>query len=422
MYKYFLAFCLFSSILFAEQYNLNELQKLASGSNPLLKQKKYIQSIKELELNNFNSAYYPQFNIDGQFTYQSDVFKLPINLPPQFNIGIPDVPKEQYKINLNINQLIWDGGTNSSSKEKYSIENSINSQNVDISLFKVKEIINQLYFNDLLIDMNISVLNSSVYLLDTNISQLTSLVNNGVITKSNLSLIEIELIKIKQKILELKTDKSTNRKVLSIWVGKEISDNDQLEFPDDFKNDNNLINRPEHPMFEYRNKLNDATGNLISSTLLPKIFAFVQGGFGSPNPLNFFQTGGDFYYIAGLKLIWNPFDWNNSSRKKEQLEINKEIVNTEKENFDLSLLSSLTKDRSDLRKYESLLNDDEIIIKKQQSVLNEKLSKLKNGSITSTEYLVEFNKLTQYDINLEIHKLQILQTKVNILTKTGKDF
>ena len=42
-----------------------------------------------------------------------------------------------------------------------------------------------------------------------------------------------------------------------------------------------------------------------------------------------------------------------------------------------------------------------------------------NGSITATDYLTELNSETQEKINLETHKIQALQAKINYLTLKG---
>ena len=51
--------------------------------------------------------YWPQATLNGKATWQSEVTTLPIELP---NLDIPTVPKDQYAVNLDINQLIYDGG------------------------------------------------------------------------------------------------------------------------------------------------------------------------------------------------------------------------------------------------------------------------------------------------------------------------
>jgi len=60
---------------------------------------------KEFQLNtqNLNTNYLPSLNLNGQASYQSDVTHINISLP---GVSIPSVSKDQYKINLNLEQLV----------------------------------------------------------------------------------------------------------------------------------------------------------------------------------------------------------------------------------------------------------------------------------------------------------------------------
>ena len=118
-------------------------------------------------------------------------------------------------------------------------------------------------------------------------------------------------------------------------------------------------------------------------------------------------------------MQWTPFDWFNNSRKQEILEINKSFVNIEKENFDKNLKISLIKDSEDIEKYNMLITRDEDISSRQKLIVAEYFSKLKNNTITITDFLNQFNQQTQTEISLKLHKLQKLNALINLLTKSG---
>jgi len=412
---------MFSHSIFAEKLDLATCYKKATEASPLYKQKMMYESINMLENQNLTSNYYPQFNIDGQATYQSDVFKLPLNLPPTlpFTLDIPTIPQGQYRVNLNINETIWDGGLTSYSKDKANYDNLSNKQSVEVNLFKIKDIINQLFFTDFILTKNIHVLQSLKTTLDSNFKQMESLISNGVALKSSRDGIQIEIFKTNQKIEELKRDKIAARNMLGKWIGSDVTLETELTIPEINNYQVSKYNRPEYELFDLKSKQTETGENLLSAQLMPKFAAFFQAGYGAPNQLNFFKTKGSWYYLAGLKMLWTPFDWSTSQKKREELELSRQIIDSEKGNFDLSLHISTIKDESDIKKFDETIRQDDAIINLQLEVVREKLSKLTNGTITSTEYITELNNLTQYQINKELHIIQQLNAKVNLLTKTG---
>ena len=49
----------------------------------------------------------PQFSLSGKATYQSDITRLPVEIP---NLDIKTAPKDQYQVMLEVQQTLWDGG------------------------------------------------------------------------------------------------------------------------------------------------------------------------------------------------------------------------------------------------------------------------------------------------------------------------
>jgi len=65
------------SVIFADQITLKECLKKAETNIPLKNQFEFYKSSTDKELINYNSNWLPKFQIEGQGTYQSDVFQLP---------------------------------------------------------------------------------------------------------------------------------------------------------------------------------------------------------------------------------------------------------------------------------------------------------------------------------------------------------
>mgnify|MGYP000917990567 FL=1 len=84
----------------------------------------------------------------------------------------------------------------------------------------------------------------------------------------------------------------------------------------------------------------------------------------------------------------------------------------------LTAINLLQNDR-DIQKYEALLDEDKEIMALQKVVVEESYSQLNNGIITSTQYLMEVNSAMRAEINMKIHELSLIKSKIDLLTNSG---
>ena len=197
----FIVFWLFTASINAQNIDIQFCYQKALANYPLSSQKESIRSIGELKIKSLNTNYLPQVNINGQLSYQSDVTKIPIKLPL---ISTPEASKDMYKASLDINQLIWDGGMISAQKNFEDISTQDEQQNLETELYKLKESVNLFYFNILMLQQNTDLLEISKKDIQTKLFKIVSGVKNGMLTESNADNLRAEIIKIDQKIIEIK--------------------------------------------------------------------------------------------------------------------------------------------------------------------------------------------------------------------------
>jgi len=171
-------------------------------------------------------------------------------------------------------------------------------------------------------------------------------------------------------------------------------------------------NRPELKLFDLQNNQIEISKTIVSKNNLPKVNAFGQAGYGKPG-LNMLDNSFQPFYIAGLKANWNVFDWNKSKAEKQALAVSSDLVLTEKETFLLNNKLQLQELESEIHKTEAVLSTDLDIITLRESVVKSADSQLKNGVITSSEYLVEFTNLYEAKINQRLHEIQLALSKAN---------
>ncbi len=95
---------------------LEECYRQTIATYPLKNDKRLVKDISALKIENLNLNYLPRFDLSAQATYQSDVTMIEIDLPLP-NIELPKAPKDQYKVSMDISQVIYDGGATKRQKE-----------------------------------------------------------------------------------------------------------------------------------------------------------------------------------------------------------------------------------------------------------------------------------------------------------------
>ena len=116
-------------------------------------------------------------------------------------------------------------------------------------------------------------------------------------------------------MISIKSDRAALFSMLSEWIGKELSEQTVFIIPESPDTIEPMrINRPEFGLFESQHNLLEAQYGISNINRTPKIWAFAQGGIGQPNPMNFFEVDPQGYYILGIQLNWDIYDWGNTSR------------------------------------------------------------------------------------------------------------
>ena len=391
----------------------------AKELSPLKKQELLNKSIHELNYKNSGSSYLPKLFINGKASYQSEVITIPgLSLVPEF----PIIPKEQFNVSINLHQNIYDGGLSKHSRQIDESQLFISEMDLETQLYRLNETINSIYFNILNLQEGLKILNKSLENLASQKKLIESRVKNGVILESNLFNIEKQILTIEQEIISLVSDRNGMYTMLSEWIGQDVTNKTILLIPDSPGMDETLnINRPEMGLFESQRNLLDAQYGISNINRTPKIWAFAQGGIGQPNPMNFFEVDPQTYYIFGIQLNWDIYDWGQTNRKKQVFKMKKAIVDTKQQDFERNLNISMIKEYREIEKLKEIIHKDDQIIELQEMIVKSTFSELENGVITSTEYLTELNTLIQAQIKRAQHELSLSHTYVNIYTSTGNN-
>ena len=261
-----------------ESVTLELCRERAQENYPLSKQNEFLPASHDLKIKNLNKNFFPQMSINGQAHYQSDVTKTPVNVP---GISIPVVSKDQYKLYLDVNQTIYDGWSTNRQKALEDVNLKIDMQNICIDLFKLKERVNQIYFSILLLKEKAIILELHRATLSSKLADVESGVRNGILLTSNLYILQAELIKADQALTENRISLGASLSMMNEFTGLSLNESTDFVIPvitvdlGRFTN-----NRPEFLLFSLQQEKISASKKLSGSTLLPRLSAFGQAGYG----------------------------------------------------------------------------------------------------------------------------------------------
>jgi outer membrane protein TolC len=412
----FIALLLPAHLLMAQEaVTLEQCQNWARENHPALKQLDLYQQILDLKNENNATSLLPQVNLNGQATYQSDVTKIGISIP---NMNIPTVDKDQYKVYLDLKQTIWDGGLSKAKELINKVENAGNLQQTEVELYQVKEKVNQFFFTSFLIQENLKILEKKTETLGERRRMLESAVNNGMVLSSELDQLLAELIKTEQQVIELKSNKETVLYALSIITGKTTEQLKTLKLPEEIAVSDLPLKRPELDLFGKQNELLDANSEILQKQRTPKIFGFGQAGYGRPG-LNMMSTEFDTYYQIGLGFSWNVLDWKTTSRQKQMIKLQQDIVQTKLESFVRNIDLATDQQTKQINQIAELMKTDRELIAIRERITKTSASKLENGSITMADYIQDLNAETTSKLMLETRKIQLNEARIKLANIRG---
>jgi outer membrane protein TolC len=397
--------------------SLERCYKMARESHPYYSDKQRIIEANDLKIKNYNSQWLPQVSASGQATWQSTGIEItvPQVTPTGVTMQTMSPDKDQYKVTLDVNQMLYDGGVTAAQKKIASSNTEADNQQNEADLLKIKDQVTSVYFSLLVINENIKLLNSVKSTLEQRFKSVESAVNNGILQQNDLDILKIEFLKNKQQIHELETGYEYGLKILSELTGSNINPAAQIATPQVNIMLVDSISRPEIKLFESQQQSIAFSDRLTASQRLPKVYAFAQGGYGKPG-LNMLSNEFDTYYMVGISFKWTLWDWNKTSRDRKLLLLQKDMVGTRENAFLKTLNIQSNNSLSRIKQIESSLDTDQSIVELREGITKRSTTRLDQGIITATDYLNDLNAETQSKIQLETHKLQLIQEKINYNT------
>lgn len=409
-----IAFLLFLSpgILMA-QLNLDSCQAKAYRNYPLIQQFGLIEQSKELTLSNANKAYLPQFDIN---LIGGIIEGMPSFAPP----GTESSSVNTQLIGIGqLNQVIWDGGMTKASKGIIEANSAIETTDIQLSLYQLKDRVNNLYFGVLLIDEQIAQLELLKETLKRNQKRVQNAIENGTAFNSDEDELKVELINTQQKQDELRYNKLAYKKVLSAMIGEEIREDAVFTRPTFSQTLTDLsVHRLELMKFNSQRARINAQAKLNKATLMPKFGVMGFGVFLTPG-VEFGSSTMSNLLVAGLSVSWQLSPLYKNGNNKKLTQVNLQRIQNQEETFLFNTNLDLSQTDMELAKLRKLLEQDSELLLLKTSIKDAYAIKFENGVATMSAMLDRINDENVTRQTKIMHEIQYLMKVYQYLNKSG---
>ena len=410
-----LALIMLSSVSRAQ--TLEECQQAAEKNYPLIKQYGLIAKTTHLTVKNIQKGWLPQLTASAQATYQSAVTAWPESMQTmyqQMGLNMKGLRKDQYKIGVELQQTIYDGGAISSQHNIAQQEGKVDEAQTETNLYQVRRRVNEMYFSLLLLNEQIQLNEDVKALLQSSEKKLSAMVKGGTAAASDLDNVRAERLSVEQQNENLKQQKLMLQSMLSVFCGLEVNDTQK---PAPIQIATSVSNRPEMRLYNSQLELTEAKEKALDTQLRPKLGLFAQGFYGYPG-LNMFEDMMNRKWslngIVGVKLSWNVSVFYTHKNDKARLSAQREMIENAREVFLFNNKLEEIQQSENISRYQTMMKSDDEIIVLRTNVRKAAESKLAHGIIDVISLLREINNENAAKTQQTIHEIDMLKEMYNL--------
>ena len=402
-------------VAMSAQLTLDECRQLAREHYPEIRQYDLIRKSESYNLSNAGRAWIPQLVLSAQATWQTDVPQFPdvlTGMLSQQGVEIPGLQQDQYKVALELNQPIWDGGKSAADRHIARAEAAEQRTAADVELYALDGRVDELYFGILLLDERIAQTKLTKELLQSNLAKVEALQRNGVAMQSDADALEAELLTVGQQLGQFEASRESYRRMLGIFIGQELGDRTLLkpELVEPLAGENA---RPELAMFAAKIDRLTAQEKLVKSSSMPRLGFFAQGYYGYPG-FDFMQgmMNNDWSWNAllGVKLSWNFGAYYTQKNNLNKLRTSRKQVEVQRDIFLFNMALQTAQDNGNIARLRRALADDDRIVALRRSVREAAESKLRNGVIDTHDLLTKITEESAAAMARSMREIELLKT------------
>lgn len=400
--------------IWAAGQRLEECHAAAERNYPLIRQYDLVARTTDLTLSSIKRGWLPQLSVNAQVSYQSDVTSWPEQIQAMYQqagLDMKGLDRLQYRVGLDLNQPVYDGGVMHSRQRVTRAEGEVQAAQTEVTLYQVRQRVNEMFFSLLLVQEQLRLNHERTFLLQENEKTVTALYNRGTASESEVQTIRADVLDAHRQQTTLTSQQRALQRMLSLFCGIEVTEPVK---PEEWSSLSEELNRPELKLADAQLRLAQAQERALNSALTPRLSVFASGFYGYPG-YNLFHdmmhSNGSLNGIVRARLTWSlsPFYTRHNDRAK--IQVQREMVETNRELFLFNTRLERTRQNEQTEQYHQLMRDDEQIITLRTAIRQAAESKMQNGVISVNDLLKEINSEAAARVQLSIHEIELLKNQ-----------
>jgi len=417
-----LTLCLVATIAMS-QTTLEQCMQAAERNYPLIRQHDLIARTTDLTVANIGKAWLPQVSATAQATWQSAVTAWPEQMQAmlsQMGTDIKDLKKDQYRVGIDVNQTLYDGGAIGAQQAIAREQGAVQAAQTEVTLYAVRQRASEMYYGLLLLDDQLRLNADLQTLLAGSEKKLASLYKRGAAAECDYLAVKAERLNAMQQQTSLQSQRQTLARMLSAFCGIEVTD---VVKPNVAEVDADATNRrPELRLVDAQLRLADAQERELNSRLMPKLSLFASGFYGYPG-YNMFEDmmrhKWSLNAMVGARLTWNIGALYTRKNDKAKIELQRASAQNSRDVFLFNNRLEQAQQTGDIARYRQMVNTDDEIIQLRTSVRKAAESKLAHGIIDVNELVKEINAENAARVQQSIHQIEWLKAMSDLQLVVG---
>ena len=414
----------------AQAQTLEECYQAAEQNYPLIRQYDLINRTADATVANLQTGWLPQISALAQASVQSDVAAWPSQMQTMLNqmgISLKGLKKDQYRVGIDINQAVYDGGTIKSQKQIARQQAEVQTAQNEVSLYQVRKRVNEMFFSLLFIDEQIGLNKDLQQLLEANEQKLSNMFKQGTASESDYNAVRAERLNAQQQLVSLQSQRRTLATLLSTFCGLEVENptkpsiKEASELSLGEAGRSNL--RPELKALDAQLRLTDARQQALDAALKPRLSLFATGYYGYPG-FNMFEDMMSHQWslngMIGARLTWNIGALYTRKNDKAALDFQRQSIDVQRETFLFNNRLEQIQQNENVERYRQLMTGDSEIIDLRSKVRKAAESKLSHGIIDVNDLIKEINAENAAKVQQSVHEIEMLKEIYYLKYTTNK--
>lgn len=409
-----LIFSLLMVPLSALGQTLEECQQAADRNYPLIRQYGLIEKTTAVTVSNIHKGWLPQLSATAQATYQSAVTAFSDDMQSlyqQMGITMEGLGKDQYRIGLDVQQPVYDGGHIRSQKEIARRQGEVQAAQNEVNLYNVRKRVNELFFSLLMVEEQIKLNSDLQALLSGNEKKLASMLKGGTAAESDYQNVKAERLNAVQQMTGLQSQRTSLVRMLSLFCGREVQAVVKPAVGQPTSSAQTCL-RPELKAIDAQLKLADSQEKALDAALRPRLGVFAQGYYGYPG-YNMFDDMMrhrlSWNGMIGARLTWNIGALYTRKNDKARLQLQRETAEVSRDRFLFDNRLEQIGQQENIERYRKQMADDEEIIALRSSIRKAAESKLAHGIIDVNDLVKEINNENAARVQQAMHEIEMLK-------------